>query len=131
MATSKKRITVSLGDKEVAKLLKLTTEWQQSKSEIVARLLNRKGRPYVRYREIDIEKIEQCMAELQKINNQISGMANNYNQYMHTINQLKAQGKMDQAAQFAAQVPLGVVRLDATLDELTNTMRGLTRHVYN
>lgn len=129
MATKKKRIAISFDDKQLQQLMKLTAELHKSKTEVVVDLLNKKGRPTIKYREVDTEKINACLVELQNIDNQLRGIANNINQYQHTINQYTAAGKVDAAAKMAAFQPLQWSKIPEIHDLLQKTIKELTKDV--
>lgn len=129
MPTKKNRVMLSFNDKELQKLEKLASKNGQTKSRYVVNLMNQKGRPWVKFKETDIEKILQCLNCLSDIDNQVRGIATNINQYQHTINQFKAAGKTAEAAKMAAFQPPQWVEVPKIHKQLVETIKELTKYV--
>lgn len=136
MSTTKNRIMISLNDNDLTKLENKAKEKHTTKSEIVADFLSRKQykkenreRHKKVYRELDSKKINECLKQLQKINNNLSGLANNLNQYQHQINLAMLHNYFD--VQTAQQLKSSYdLMLQAKLQkEIGKTVKDLTKYV--
>lgn len=136
MSTTKNRIMISLNDNDLTKLENKAKEKHTTKSEIVAEFLSRKQykkenreRHKKVYRELDSKKINECLKQLQKINNNLSSLANNLNQYQHQINLAMLHNYFD--VQTAQQLKSSYdLMLQAKLQkEIEKTVKDLTKYV--
>lgn len=136
MSTTKNRIMISLNDNDLTKLENKAKEKYTTKSEIVAEFLSRKQyrkgnreQHKKAYRELDSQKINECLKQLQKINNNLSSLANNLNQYQHQINLAMLHNYFD--VQTAQQLKSSYdLMLQAKLQkEIGKTVKDLTKYV--
>lgn len=136
MSTTKNRIMISLNGNDLTKLENKAREKHTTKSEIVAEFLSRKQykkenreRHKKVYRELDSKKINECLKQLQKINNNLSSLANNLNQYQHQINLAMLHNYFD--VQTAQQLKSSYdLMLQVKLQkEIEKTVKDLTKYV--
>lgn len=80
MTTKYKRFAITLNDDNRQKLESFCQKNGLTKSQAIARLLNRK--PIL----IDQKKLLTAIQQLENINRQLTGIAINLNQYQHQIN---------------------------------------------
>ena len=90
MTTKYKRFAITLNDDNRQKLESFCQKNGLTKSQAIARLLNRK--PIV----IDQKKLLIAIRNLESINRQLTGIAINLNQYEHQINKAMLNGQFDE-----------------------------------
>lgn len=129
MTTKKQRFTVSLDDNHMQKLETMTGDLQLSKSQLVAKLIDKKGRPRVQYRELDSQKINQCLNQLQEINNQLRRIGNNLNQYQHAINKSVADGLIDKNSILNISQPAAWINIPDLQQQVDAAIKKLSKYV--
>lgn len=117
-----KRVALSLSTNVIDKLQQLSAEKGVTKSRVVSQLVTQGPQ----LRDIDNKKLNDCLQELQSINNQIARVGNNLNQYQHDLNFAINAGYLDKDSLIAIQqmsswvlLPKMQKMINATVKELT------------
>lgn len=124
MVTKKKRIAISLTDKDFDKLTKIATKNHVTKSAVLTHLLTQIDQP-----KVDQETLKNVLDQLQKLNNNLSRAGNNLNQYQHQINHAMNSGYFDKDTAFELQTSWSMTTQAKWQDDINKALRGLSRYV--